>query len=527
MAKTMWYGTVDGVGAKLQYVPLPKTGMMANRQSWSETVVFENGGANVSRSRGSHRVYEMEFPMQENIDLDIFADYAAGIYGNGRMYFADPMIFDQNILPVQWAAPMTCGVGGWPEIGNKTASANTTANIYGHPATTNTYKIGQISNAIPTNGAQYVTLVIPPTHALWWGWNGTVSGTGTMTMAAHRISDGVIVYFNQAPTAVTTSTLLGGTPISGATYDWVKLFPNRTATGGDIVTGRSATYSGTSITNGRTVPSFAIANPSRTIFVGGAEFPAGVASTTVTNPVTTATYSSATSVVTGGTGVAATGINVYHKQEALTATAAASITWGAGVTDTVAQSIALRGTPSLNGIFTSAFSQVNTGQLTIAAPATVATNDVLVAVLRSSSSSALSGWTSDGWDLQSQAFIPGSGTKAQAILTRIVTAASAEPLAYTFKLGGRGRAVGTILQFNSVNLDYSFVSPSSMMAQLWPIGTTPILTGSFIKGKGNSGCRFDEDMMPMTYFLRDNTGRDVHLTGLSATLRETGAWEDA
>lgn len=64
------------------------------------------------------------------------------------------------------------------------------------------------------------------------------------------------------------------------------------------------------------------------------------------------------------------------------------------------------------------------------------------------------------------------------------------------------------------------ISPTSMMAQLWPTGVTPTTTGNFQSGQGNNGCKFTTDALAETYILRDDFGRNVHYKGLAFGLKE-------
>lgn len=68
------------------------------------------------------------------------------------------------------------------------------------------------------------------------------------------------------------------------------------------------------------------------------------------------------------------------------------------------------------------------------------------------------------------------------------------------------------------------VAVTSMMAQLWPTGVSPTLTGNFIPGEGNNGCKFDGGAVQETYVMRDNQYRNVHYKGLSFKLIEMGSW---
>jgi hypothetical protein len=63
---------------------------------------------------------------------------------------------------------------------------------------------------------------------------------------------------------------------------------------------------------------------------------------------------------------------------------------------------------------------------------------------------------------------------------------------------------------------------TSMLAQLWPTGDTPTLTGNHRHGEGQTGCMFAGDV----WSERDLTASDdVMLKAAGFTLLEVGAWE--
>lgn len=67
----------------------------------------------------------------------------------------------------------------------------------------------------------------------------------------------------------------------------------------------------------------------------------------------------------------------------------------------------------------------------------------------------------------------------------------------------------------------STLTLASGMAQLWPTGATPTLTGNWVSGQGNTGCKFGEAALPQEYIFVDN-GRSYRLKGMSTTLVEVG-----
>lgn len=115
--KVMWFGTEK----KFQAVPAPATGMHLGRSGRYSDTTFDSGARGVYRSHQTAKTLSMDFPVQEATGaagLDLFEKYASGFYGDNRDYpiwFADPMIFDQNLFPENWASPGLFGVG-WDPI---------------------------------------------------------------------------------------------------------------------------------------------------------------------------------------------------------------------------------------------------------------------------------------------------------------------------------------------------------------------------------------------------------------------------
>lgn len=117
MPKQMWFGNEK----RMQWVPAPATGMQVSRPSNGNQRLYDNGRAGVFRSMQSHLEFEGEFPLQEasgTSGLDVFSRYASGLYGDSDSYpvfFADPMHYDQNLLPANFAAPGLIE-RGWADI---------------------------------------------------------------------------------------------------------------------------------------------------------------------------------------------------------------------------------------------------------------------------------------------------------------------------------------------------------------------------------------------------------------------------
>jgi hypothetical protein len=155
-----------------------------------------------------------------SVSLQTIKDFADGLYGDGPYYFVDPYAATSNIMPPNWAAPMLAE-NGWLEL---------TEDIVP------TYAASTANNNFPSRYAQYVTtgafeseqkltLIIPNTHKLHFGWHGPSTGSTTgIRIVPYKRADGLAdTALN--PTKITAGgTLRTNTQVSGAVYSRVEIF---------------------------------------------------------------------------------------------------------------------------------------------------------------------------------------------------------------------------------------------------------------------------------------------------------------
>lgn len=213
MAQTAYFGnTTYGV-----FVKAPQSGMSANPVGHSSRMDFLNGGSSVRRSNRTHREFNMSWNGQMNgtdttQNLQIIKDFYDGIYGEGPFYWLDPFAATTNILAPHYAAPMLSQLD-WPSL-----SATVTP----------TFVAGSYANGFPIKRAVYslpaghsdtnkLTIIIPSTHTLHFGWHASSSGVSASSAAGIRI-----VPYNLsgvAQTAVNPASLLaGGTTRTNQTF---------------------------------------------------------------------------------------------------------------------------------------------------------------------------------------------------------------------------------------------------------------------------------------------------------------------
>lgn len=233
--KKIWFGRPGA----FQWMPAPATGMTARNQGYSETLDFENGYADVVRSKATHKVFDFNFPVQDATGaegLDIYSDYAAGLLGSGEtVYWSDAMNYDTNLATVGWSAP------GLQELGFKSVAPDATSVIYSatasnsfrQPPRTAQFDLGTVTANSPAG--QKMIVPIPPTHTLHVGFSGAITGTGVLRVRPINADGTYAATTNLTALSATASTRLNAT-FAGSSYAAVEIYLTRTAASAATVT---------------------------------------------------------------------------------------------------------------------------------------------------------------------------------------------------------------------------------------------------------------------------------------------------
>lgn len=236
--RKMWFGTRQ----RFQAVPTPATGAVKSNTNYNESGTLENGGGWAVNSRASHANWAFDFPVQEahgKRNLDVFREYQTGSWDwfgsstsgfdrRNLLYFADPMNYDSNLFPPNWASPWLPYNGDWHWIGNFNTAFSTAANNYGMPPITPEFTVNNTPYTVPGSTRQYALIPIPPSHQLWWGWSGSRTGAAVMTARAVNSVTGATADFDKTPNSPTGAQRIGSVPISGTDYDYAMIYFNRT-----------------------------------------------------------------------------------------------------------------------------------------------------------------------------------------------------------------------------------------------------------------------------------------------------------
>ena len=193
----MWFGTRE----RMSWVPCPAINADISHEGWSDSGTYLGGGGYARGSRAAHKVYGLSWNTASREEVYSVVDYASGAYGSGLIYFLDPFVADANVLPEQWSAPGKVDSNG-PSLLTTAALptvANTSTNTIGLPVRTATYTVA--------NNGKEIWVPVPPGHALYLGWHGSRTSTGTVQ------ANGAAVTALAVNSATLTNTIV--TPTGG------------------------------------------------------------------------------------------------------------------------------------------------------------------------------------------------------------------------------------------------------------------------------------------------------------------------
>jgi hypothetical protein len=503
----MWFGNEQ----RMQWAPAPATGMQAKNTGFSDSLGYQTGGKGIVRTHQTHKEFALNIPVQEAAGLtglDVYTKFASGFYGDSSdypLFFADPMHYDQNLMPAGWASPGLY-VRGWPSI------APNVARSYYNLAT---------NPSVETNATGYTTTA---------GTSGTASGARTTSAP---VLSGLYTYrssWTVATSAVSGGPNYTGIPVNaGTSYDVMvhvassKIqrvqvtvrFRNAGATSTGTFTGTQTVLAATTMTKltvvGSTAPATsvtmdievqAVAGTSGANWANGDWMQIDGIMVTTTNNTPPGYFDGATpGAMWAGTANASTSFLYVERENPVISATPAN---------------------SYNLPREQATWNVTSGANAYPTPRNTY-GEIPYAIIP----------VPPGYTLHMGASGSATGT-AELVVQRFNTPADqASPIGTTALtlLSSTGstrlNATFTSCEFVKVfirrtSTATSTITLSGIMAQLWPTGYSPTLTGDFVEGKGHRGLKFEgDDATVAEYVVVDRTRNvPVHLKGLSAQLTE-------
>lgn len=503
MPTQMWFGNER----RFQWVPCPKTGMQVDRNALVREQDFDDARKGLRRTHQYHQSFGLEFPVQDAsgaTGLDVFSQYASGAYGSLNDYpifFADPMNYDRNLFPPNWAAPGLIE-RGWGSICENGPRVHTN---------------WAVNPSVEVDASNWSVIS---------GTGGTASGARTTSTPYHGVGS------YRATWSVATTAISGGirstgnTAAPGTTYGArlqvrsskiqtvVAVIRFRNSAGGSI-SGWSFTY--------------ALAANTWTIVI----------TPTILAPAGTVSIDIEVTATTGGSNwaigdtLAGDALYIYSSDNMVVANYFDGDSNGAFWLGTPENSVSRMYATGVKPTFSD--TPANSYSLPQRQATFTVTNDI------------------DGYPT----------LRGDERFGDVPYALIPIPPGYTLHMGATGSATGTahvrVHAFNSpgnpaspalssqltllsstgatrMNASWSgssyqyvkvflartaytaagdTITLSSMMAQLWPTGTSPTLTGNFIPGQGHRGLKFADSAIAEQYVMTNR-----HLKGLSTRLVE-------
>lgn len=505
--KKMWFGS-EG---KFQAVPLPATGMGVSRGGYGESLDYQNGRVGIVRSMQNHKTYQMEFPVQEastQDGLDVFAKYAGGYYGDCDsfpMFFADPMHYDQNLMPEGWASPYLYR-RGWAPI------------VSGHDRST-TYYNAATNPSVENNATGYAGVA---------GTSGVISA-GRSNLTAYSGA-----YSYRVTWSTGTTVVSGGINYTGTPYMYT--------TGAAILYVQCSKIQRVQLTmNFKNASNVSVGTVTGVQTVLAANTWTKLEAYASTLPVGTVTVDLEVRAVAGTSGsnwvgtnwlaidaVAVMGVDIYG--DFFDGDTAGARWQGVrGSSATAMTKPRLRATLTTNA---APVQDLPPGSITYEVtsipnsfPTTAETyGEIPYAIIPIPPGYQLTfGWTGS---------VTGSAqVVVQSKKSAIVPSDSTTYYPAPLTINDNTRMNLTVpandlvdyvkIYINRTTSAASTITIESMMAQLWPVYKTPVMTGRFIAGKGHRGLKFSDEVVVENYVIVDpNRNVPVHYKGMSTTLME-------
>lgn len=210
--KKVWIGTCGPYG-RFGWAPCPKPGMQRSMQRRQEVLDFEDSTADVVATAQYRSMYSLALAgtAKELDGVMFYNELAAGKWGTSRVFLANPMEFETNMMPPSWADPGLVE-RGWISPAPKDAVLSYSDSPAGAlpfrlmpRRLTVTFAASPATTPTSDPYLPQATIPIPPGYTLSLGVTGVLT-SGTGRLAVETWASG-----GAAPIATTNLTLLSET----------------------------------------------------------------------------------------------------------------------------------------------------------------------------------------------------------------------------------------------------------------------------------------------------------------------------
>lgn len=231
MAEQFYFGT-EG---RMRLMRAPNVGMDSSASGRTASGTTFNGSGYANQSVGTHRQYVLEWPPSSSLpEAAIMEGYRTHVYGDGLIYFHNPLTYPHNVLPSRVAAPaIACGLEGVSMIDQYTPSSVATsgASVNDLPANSAYYDL--VDAAVGFQAEDSLFVPVPPGYIAYVGAFYQKTGTGVVAVVpvdlsgANGTSSTLTALSNSATNIV---------PDSFSSVSGIRLWLGKTSSGASSVT---------------------------------------------------------------------------------------------------------------------------------------------------------------------------------------------------------------------------------------------------------------------------------------------------
>lgn len=211
----MYFGTRE----HMTDVRCPAINVVRNREKWTTSGTYLNGGGFSRASAYSHATYSIGWNLMPPDEARKILDFYNGNYGQGPIYFLDDFALQGNVLPLHWSVPRLTAKDAPPLVKGISVSETPLApvnNAGGYPSSSATFSWSGPANS------DSVWIPVPPGKNLYFGARGTRSGDAAIELTADRFAEGSVTSSNKFPNPSFEA---------GATYPKLSAWTSALATG--------------------------------------------------------------------------------------------------------------------------------------------------------------------------------------------------------------------------------------------------------------------------------------------------------
>lgn len=165
-------------------VRCPAINVVRNREKWTTSGTYLNGGGFARGSSYSHALYTIAWNLMSPDEARKILDYYYGVYGQGLIYFLDDFALQGNVLPLHWSVPRLTVEDAPPLVRGATVTETPLSavnNVGGYPSASATYTW----TGAPNNDAA-LWIPVPPGQNFYFGVRGSRTGDAGVMIVPDR-----------------------------------------------------------------------------------------------------------------------------------------------------------------------------------------------------------------------------------------------------------------------------------------------------------------------------------------------------